>query len=277
MGVKTKLDLKQINSFFDKYIFVDIKNTKEGISDTVYILKDINNKSYVLKLYESNSFKKVEEEIKILNSIEHLKTPIVLDISRKYIKPLVLFSFKKGEIKKEASFQNLKQVATFFKQLHTINLDFKTSNDFDLKPLINKLDNNEEFIKRYKHIKDIKVEKNSLIHADLFFDNVLFYKDNLNTVLDFSNSCISDYRFDLAIIVLTWCYDKNSINENKANFFLQEYDKKVTLKCIRSYLLYVCLYYALKRYINLKEGIYKDVCYKEFLLKYDEIFSNSFN
>lgn len=271
MGVKTKLSLYEINSFFDAYNFVSIKNTKEGITDTVYILKDINKKSYVLKLYENSSFKKVEEEIIILKSIRHLKCVLVIDTSKKYKKPLVLFSFEKAQVKSKFTFEHLKQISIFLRQLHNVDFDYNISGDFELKFYLENFVKSDEFLKRFEFIKTLKLEKNCLIHGDLFPDNVLFYKNSLKRVIDFSNSCIGDKQIDLATVVLTWCYDNNRLDINKANFFLQEYDKSLTIDYIKDYLLYVCLYYATKRYINLKNGVYKDVSYKHFLNMFDNI------
>ena len=45
----------------------------------------------------------------------------------------------------------------------------------------------------------------SLIHADLFKDNVLFNKEQLSGLLDFHHASIGYCMYDLAVIAIDWC------------------------------------------------------------------------
>ena len=45
----------------------------------------------------------------------------------------------------------------------------------------------------------------SLIHADLFKDNVLFNKEKLSGLLDFHHASIGYCMYDLAVIAIDWC------------------------------------------------------------------------
>ncbi|AXH15125.1 hypothetical protein CP985_07695 [Malaciobacter mytili LMG 24559] len=279
MGVKTKLTLKELNLLKNThdFLFINLEETVSGISDTVYILTDNTNKKYILKIYENSTFIEVEEEINLLKSIKDLPISKPLYLYKNYKKPMVIFSFIKGFSLENITFNSLKEIALFLKQLHLKKLEFTTKKTFDLSLLITSFKQNErveEFTKRFKLIEELKLKNNCLIHADLFPDNVKFLENKLSGVYDFSNSCLGDKNIDLAIILISWCFDKDSnFNIEKAKAFLKTYCEKITLKELKNYLLYVCLYYALKRYIFIKEKKYKEVCYKEFLLKFDKIFS----
>ncbi len=282
MGIKTKLTLEELNLLKNthNFFFLNLEKTISGISDTVYILTDNTNRNYILKIYENSTFKEVEEEIALLKSIENLPISKPLYLYKNYKKPMVIFSFIKGSSLEKITYDNLKDIALFLKQLHLKKLDFIPIKTFDLSLLITSFKQNErgnEFTKRFALIKEVKLKNDCLIHADLFPDNVKFLENRLSGVYDFSNSCLGDKNIDLAIILISWCFDKeNNFMLNLAKAFLKNYCEKITLKELKNYLLYVCLYYALKRYIYLKENKYKEVCYKEFLLKFDNIFSNKF-
>ncbi|RXJ84237.1 phosphotransferase, partial [Arcobacter sp. CECT 8985] len=276
MGVKTKLDLNKINSYFKDYEFICSFYTKDGISDTVYLLKD-KKSNYILKLYENSSFYEVEEEILILKSIEKLNVPRVLNYCKIYEKPLVLFSYNKSSKIKKITKKHLSQIGIFLKKLHHIKIDYLIHKSFNIDELITELHKqefsciNQEFFLRYEYIKDLKLNNDTLIHADIFPDNVSFYDNKLNGVFDFAHSCISDRNIDLAIVIISWCFNNQKFDFELIDTFLNSYCNNIKLNDLKKYLLYVSLYFSIKRYINIINKNYKNVSYKEFIFIFDEI------
>lgn len=63
------------------------------------------------------------------------------------------------------------------------------------------------------------------IHGDLFRDNTLFDGDQLSGLLDFSECCMGDYLFDIAISVNDFCSDWPNVqlNAEKQATFLAAY------------------------------------------------------
>lgn len=62
----------------------------------------------------------------------------------------------------------------------------------------------------------------SLVHADLFRDNVLFQNGELAALLDFESACAESRPFDLAVTLLSWCYG-DALEQGLARALVQGY------------------------------------------------------
>ena len=290
MGVITKLTCNEINRLIDdtKIEFISIKETKNGITDSTYIGRDKNHKQYIFKVFETSTLKELKNEIHILNTLEHLKVPRVLSskINLYKNKPTALFSFLEGKISKEITLKQIEDITLFLTNIHKIK-DIKTTNENiyskkNIETLLNtvlvdKTITNEiknEFESRYSLIKDISLDNTSLIHGDLFPDNAKFKDESLSGVYGFGQSCFGNSYFDLAVLIISWCFKGYELNEIFFNKILDSYNKKMHLSIeksfIKQYLLYASLFYSLQRFTrvnNLKD-------YKEFLEKFDLIESS---
>lgn len=242
MGVKTNLtkkDLKVLN-------VSHIKATKNGVSDTVYIL----DKKRVLKLFENSSIATLKNEIKFLKWFKKLPVSKLDKKKVFYIKnkPCLLYKKCKGNIVKNIKTDHIKQIAKFLKQFHKLSKEKKSNNKmiFDnesLKKLIKKT-KNKDFVKVYNLI-DLQLKNDGVIHGDLFVDNILFKKKKLMCVIDFSEACNGDFLFDLAVVALSWCNTKKQIKT-----LLKCYDKKIKYQKLQKYIKFALLYYSVTRYID---------------------------
>lgn len=286
MSVKTSLTLEEINLLSKKIDleFISIENSASGISDSVYILTCKKNTKYILKLYENSRKTKVKKEFEILKKLTFLKISNPIYIFENYDKPLVLYSFIEGLSPKLVTKTKLKEVALFLKSLHKTKIENINSREYTpIESLIteflniNNLDEKikAEFLNRIKNLENIDLDNNqSIIHGDIFPDNTKFKENKLMGVYDFSEVCISNRYIDLATVINSWCFQDDLILDNYlAEEFLKAYETNLDLKFMGKYLLYVNLYFALKRYISLHKNLFiKKVSYKEYLKKFDNTF-----
>ncbi|WP_072680625.1 phosphotransferase [Arcobacter sp. LA11] len=286
MGIITKLNLDQLNELVLSLNikFVSFIETKNGITDTTYIASDENHKRYVLKIYESSSKKDVQHEIDILNALKDLIVPKVISKNIEFYnsKPYVLYSCIEGKIPKYINLKRIEQITYFLSFLHKV--DYKSENkniytkdflDSMLKKVlddenINK-DVKNDFLSKYKKIENIDLSNNAFIHGDLFYDNAKFIDEKLCGVYDFSQSCYGNRYFDLAVMVLSWCFDGYNFNKEFFAKILEIYNKElnsnISEEFLKNYLLCGCLYYSLQRCT--RENKLKD--YNEFLKRFEII------
>lgn len=286
MGVITKLNLDQLNELVLSLgvRFVSFLETKNGITDTTYIGSDENSTRYVLKIYESSSKEEVQHEIDILNALKNLKVPKVISKNIEYYdsKPYVLYSCIEGKIPKNISIEQIEEISIFLSSLHKVNYKSSNKNIYTkdslesmLEKVIKDININEDiknnFISKYKKIEKIDLINNTFIHGDLFYDNAKFIDNKLCGVYDFSQSCYGNRYFDLAIMVLSWCFDECDFNKEFFKKILEVYNKESNISIseifLKNYLLYGCLFYALQRFTRVNK--LKD--YNEFLKRFEII------
>lgn len=249
MGVKTKIKKDDLKPLFK---IKSLQATKHGVSDSVYI---INNK-YVLKIFENSSKKTLQEEIHLLQKLKSLQ---IVKLKNKIFtikeKPALLYQKSKGTSKDTIKKTHIIQIGRFLKKFHAISkgLKSKNKNIFSktiFKTMVKKA-NKKSFTRLYKTLH-LELKNDGIIHGDIFRDNVLFKKDRLKAVIDFSEACNGDFYFDLAVVALDWCK-----NDKQIEILLQTYDANITLQKFKPYIQYAGLYYVLLRYFDKRD--YKDL------------------
>lgn len=278
MGVLTKLSIEQINELIldTNVTFVSIQETANGITDSTYIGTDKDGERYLFKVFETSNLEDVKTKRYILNNIKNLKVPRVLspNIPMYKNKPTILFSFIKGKIPKEIRLEQIKEISLFFKELHNVkNVKPENLNIYEksymqkMISMVNKKEDLEEFENRYELIKDIKLPNNALIHGDLFPDNAKFEGNFLSGVYDFAQSCYGNAYFDLSVMLVSWCFDEEDYKIEYLKEALKTYNKNLTIKEIKPYMLYACLYYSLQRYTRVNKA--KD--FRQKLVMFDTL------
>jgi homoserine kinase type II len=260
--------LELINSISsDDIKFTTLEDTKDGVSDTTYILTDSNNKRYICKLYESASLAEVKRERRLLSLLHGsfcVPSPM-FELCKYKNRPLAFYSFIEGKSPQKPNTNQIKKIAKFLARFHTISPKIgRSSEGFYTHKSMKKMlqDAPFEFQKRYKLIKNIPLFCDGLIHGDLFPDNSKFIGDELIGVFDFIDSSVGDFSFDLAVVANSWC-------ENDINTLLDSYNsfapKSVSKNSLLNMMKFAALFYALQR---LHSGT-KD--YREYLAKFDFI------
>jgi len=248
-------------------MFIKLKETKDGISDTTYILTDKKDRKYICKLYENSRFDETEEEVLILKKLyPHLKVAKPLwEIFNYGDKPLQFFSFIEGNSPKDINLKMVKEIGNFLGKFHSIsNRLTSTKQPYTHKNLKDMLP--KEFENRYKLIKDIKLQNDGIIHGDLFSDNTKFIDDTLNGVFDFSDAGFGDFGFDLAVVANSWCFENVDLLLKSYNTFAP---KKIKKPRVIEMMKFSALFYAAQRY----KSKVKD--HKEYLEKFDYLLDKS--
>ncbi len=84
----------------------------------------------------------------------------------------------------------------------------------------------------------------ALIHGDVFFDNVIVKGDQLMAIIDFEEACHYYRGFDLGMVIVGACRDRQGISFEQAGRFIRGYQKKTTLESIERETLKAFAVYA---------------------------------
>ena len=238
MGVKFLVTKDDLPKEFQKYPLIP---TKDGISDTVYLLGN----DYVLKVFEF-----LTDEENILSILKGLPVPKVVKSFFIRSKQALIFT----QIKGVSTDKYPLEVVKFLKNMHFVTKNKTTKNPkiFTQEKLeeMLKTAQNSYFYKLYKELEDIRLQNHGIIHGDLFPDNAKFIKDKLSGVFDFSQACEGDFYFDLGVV----CFSFKANIDEVLKIYNADIDKKSFLK----YIKIARLYYSLNRYIH-KQKDYKEL------------------
>jgi len=245
VGVKTKISFKNLPK---KYQDFKLISTKNGVSDSVYLLGD----KFVVKIFEDKNYN-LQSEIKLLNYIKSLKVIQFVEEFKIEKKQAIVYKQVAGRSILYPNITHIKQLGEFLKIFHgkTKNKTSKNPMIFEyekIKMLVNNRGN--KFIQSYFNKIKIQLKNDGIIHGDIFPDNVYFLDNKLNGILDFSEACNGDFLFDLAVVAISWCFDENKLNIDKLNTLLKTYDKNIKIDEFLEYMKYALICYTIDRYID---------------------------
>jgi homoserine kinase type II len=84
----------------------------------------------------------------------------------------------------------------------------------------------------------------ALIHGDVFFDNVIVQDDQLIAIIDFEEACHYHRSFDLGMVIVGTCRDRQGISFEKVGQFIRGYQKETNLQSIERETLKAFAVYA---------------------------------
>ena len=263
MAVYTKINTKDILSLSTKFNLgkiIKFQGIKKGIENTNYLLITNNNK-YILTIFEKRVQKKdLPFFMKLMDELNQQKIYCPRPLKNKEGKYLTL-------IKNKAAC-----IVTFLHGKDKVNLDNK--NCYEVGKNIGKLHKASEKIKLYRKnsmsinklhslLKSIDFKKKviapnlksilknnlneiikywpknlptTIIHGDLFIDNIFFNKNKFVGIIDFYFSCNDYSMYEIAICINALCFDKKKnkfiINNQKIKNLINGYQsiKKISLK-----------------------------------------------
>ena len=263
MAVYTKINTKDILSLSTKFNLGKItkfQGIKKGIENTNYLLITNNNK-YILTIFEKRVQKKdLPFFMKLMDELNQQKIYCPRPLKNKKGKYLTLIknkaacivTFLHGKDKVNLDNKNCYEVGKNIGKLHKASEKIKLYRENSMS--INKLHSLLKSIEFKKKViaPDLKsILKNNLneiikywpknlpttiIHGDLFIDNIFFNKNKFAGIIDFYFSCNDYSMYEIAICINALCFDKKKnkfiINNQKIKNLINGYQsiRKISLK-----------------------------------------------
>jgi len=245
MGIKQTITKEELPLEYQSF---NLLETKDGVTHSVYLLDD----KYVLKIVDTDELAALIEEQNLLNKLENLVVPKLIDIVEMKEYVLAFYTQVQGKSVYEPTKNHIKQIALFLKEFHSISKKIHSTNTtiFSkeyLKNLIIKT-NNKSFLNYFDSIK-CSLQNDGVIHGDLFCDNAKFTDDKLSGVYDFVEASEGDFIFELAVVSISWCFDGDMLNKEKVETLLVNYELEISFEAFKEYIKYAILYYATQRYL----------------------------
>ncbi len=247
MGIKQEINSRDLPL---KYRDLKLVPTKDGVISSVYFLGD----DLVLKLFTKETpLWKIENEIRLIQELKGLPTPKIVDSFIINTQRVLIYKKVLGESLKRVKLNNIKQIAKFLKKFHKqsgymrLHFPIKEYSNSHLKKMI-RATNSSKFYRAY-YLYKIELKEDGIIHGDLFLDNCKFVNGSLSGVYDFSDSNLGDFHFDLAVVALSWCFERSGLDIVKVETLLSSYGSSISIEEFLNYIRYALLFYATKRYL----------------------------
>ena len=249
MSVFTSIDSPQLESFLSAFPvkkLIQFKGIEAGITNSNFFV-DAQCGYYVLTIVEHESSDDVEWFMHLLAFLHRNNIPCAKPIASEtgeYSKtlagkPATLVERLSGKEITSVSTANCSQIGEVLAQLHVSCLDYSSHRtdsrgpewrDQTARKIRTKLMPDEKQLLDEKmsaqYAQTMERLPSSVIHADLFRDNVLFDAGKIGGIIDFYYACTGCMLYDLAITFNDWCRDENkSVNQKKAGALLRGYEK----------------------------------------------------
>ena len=245
--ILNEIEIREILSKFDIHNISSFELLRGGSENTNYLVKSENGK-YVLCIFEQKKEKNVKDLAHLLKHLEinnfNTSKLIYTSDSESVIiwkdKPIIIKAFIEGKIRKDLPPHLLKLIGKELAKLHQIivpeylpkQLNYGKEQFSNVK----KYSPNSEFDIWLKNILEyilpyLKLNlPKSIIHADVFWDNVIIGEDdNSATIIDFEES-VNYYRlFDIGMTIIGICGEEKIINLEKTKHLLDGYQSEVQL------------------------------------------------
>ena len=254
MAVYTDVSDQELEGFIASYdigTLTSFKGIAEGVENTNYLVHT-DTSPFILTLYEKRV--RSEDLPYFLSLMEHLAAagitcPLpVRDREGRILRelagrPAALISFLEGVWIRRPGLVHCAELGTVLAKFHLAGLDFPMHRGNDLSlpgwgALFEDVRGTADTVIPGLH-DEIAGELDflgahwatdlpaSVIHADLFPDNVFFLGDKLSGLIDFYFACNDMLAYDVAICLNAWCFEiDHSFNVTKARAFLNAYTRE---------------------------------------------------
>jgi homoserine kinase type II len=241
MAVYTVLDRDSISAFIKPYgigPLIDFRGVAEGIENTNYFIStdqsdfpsELRTKPvqhFVLTIFESISAEKLRFYIDLTSQLNEKGLPVPcplenadgIALQNLEGKPALLIPKVSGEHPLKPTLAQCQTIARTLANIHLacLNTDWSHESDHNLAWLAKVADSLasrlapedatllDEISRFQQRVLDHPDLPRSIIHGDLFRDNVLYEQDQLTAIIDFYSAGNGYLLFDLAVLVNDWC------------------------------------------------------------------------
>jgi len=257
-----RLQDQHIQEIAQKYNLkvIEYQSIENGAGNTNYCLR-AKTSGYVLTLFELDHVRVVnlsrllcwlDDHDFPTTRIQSLPTGEMITSWRG--KPILLKHYIPGQVVENLGENMLLQIGTAIAKLHKIPVpDFlPVQHAYGLETfprLLNKginIDYEDWLAEKYAYLECNLPEMlpRSMIHGDVFYDNVLFDGSTLKAIIDFEEACYDFSLLDLGMAVVGTCTDGVDINLVKVRALLQGYHQVRTLTELEKEYLLLFIEYA---------------------------------
>ena len=245
MGIQTHITLQEVQKLFPAFEIKSLQETTAGVMDTTYILD-----KYILKKYERNIQKKVEEDTKILHILKKngLNVPSFVSKNGEWY----LYEKLCGTMPKDISLFHIQSLARFLSKMHRVTQNIQSSasllESYDILDILNETQTKfYSFYKKLQSLKTYTMKNDGFIHGDIFRDNTLFDGKKI-AVFDFIDGANGSFTFDLGVALLSFNPHKRRLYTKLfINTYNQRAPKKVQLRDLETELSNAAKLYGLLR------------------------------
>jgi len=277
MAQYTVLSDRDLKDILKKYGIERIQSYKilsGGSENTNYLVETLST-SLVLTICEQKSAEEAENLALLLNDLKHhnfstskLVETLKGDYTSKWNdKPVILKEFIEGTIIQDFSEDLLLYLGKELAKLHQVKVpDYvpKTLNygSIDRFDEVQVYAPNSSF---YTWLKNIQcyIEDyitpdlpKSLIHSDIFYNNVIVSEDRkVATIMDFEEACYYYRVFDIGMLIVGTCSEGGIINQKKIKSLLEGYQQEnklldIEIKSLKVFTVYAATTTAFWRHQN---------------------------
>lgn len=262
MALFTKLNRQLIQSILNHYPTLSRKKfsftpVAMGTVNTYYKLCFPKNLIYYLKIDEVANQRRLDNEIHVFQNLIAERKKIKFDFPRplktknqKFYtflgkKPVLIFTQVKGRsLYTKLTPNHLKKLGLALANLNAVKptsqikahrfsmMELQKVFDQIKVPLTKTNAPLAKFIDIKLQSLKVRIKKKlplSLIHADLFPENVLWQGDHLNGIIDFEAAGLGERLFDMGVALHALCHDGEKFNKEKIRGFLSGYLQKTHL------------------------------------------------
>jgi homoserine kinase type II len=264
MALYARLDRAAIEGLARRFGIDDITafSVLDGGSENSNYCVETNSGKYVLTLCDQKSLKHAtnlanllvyltDHGIRTSRVVVPPKEPIVILHDEK---PVMLKRHVDGDIAANLTGNLLVQLGEEIARLHDISApsflpkSFPYGRSYFSEVINSNLDHAYvDWLSERNSYLQKRIPQNlpmTLIHGDVFFDNIIVKDDQLMAIIDFEEACHYYRNFDLGMAIIGACRDRKGISFEKAGRFIRGYQKKTTLQSIERKTLKTFVVYA---------------------------------